>query len=255
MKITLLLLCLGVAPLSLASTQLDGGYINVDSLIEEFGNNNSPRDSINVQSNHSSYDKERSSLSSTYTSSTFAHAAQSLTLPRYEGMELRGLVNRDVIANGENITISNETLSSNARLIASNGGNINLQQVEIDLTTYSDSMYSLYFEDQIFKMDLSKIFTNDGSAEGGSYTGNLIVRMGDEIMRTLVATLATQNLGFLFMIGENQVLDLTTLTLTGDVTTFHFRFKEEPTIPEPSTASLSLLALSFLLIRRRRRRP
>jgi len=245
MKITCVLLCLATVPAAMGSEKLDSAYINVDNLIEKFGNSNSTSLTANVAN------REVVSESRSYALDTHS----------YTSIEALTFISNDIIANGVNRSLVNKTLTSNARLIASNGGDISLNNVRIDLTSYSDTMYAIEFETGKFTLDLSKIFTNDGAASGGSYSGNVLIKIGDANMRTLVHNLQTEFTSFIVKVGAHQTMNLSSLVLASNEVAIRFNFNANvgdatggDRIPEPSTASLSLMALSFLLLRRRSRR-
>lgn len=240
MKITLALLSLGMASWAMGSSKIDEGYINPYCMAE-------------LDTQLTSIQTSELSLS--------ANSAM-LGISALSSGVTKSLSSDDVLAgSGELIFVHDRTLTDDATLTAINGGTIDMDNVTLDLSTYSSHFYAIGPVDKIFTLNLSEIFTNGLASEGGYYTGNLNIKITDESMYKLInAYYDGKILGVNILVDFGQVLNLDSLMLSSNHAFITFSCEQNTgtgdygeLIPEPSTASLSLLALASLLARRRRR--
>jgi len=181
----------------------------------------------------------------------------------YTSVGAARLVRGDISAYGYifNQQVHNFVLEGDSRLIASHGGNIHLTETSINLNTYYPGMYSLSKSDGRFTLDLSKILTSNGAQVGGTYTGSLTINLPSAEMALLIEALNGGASGIDILADINQTLNLSEFTIEGDGHIIDFYCPGDHTgvmeyqviIPEPATATLSMLALAALLLRRRRR--
>lgn len=273
MEIKSTLLCLGLTPLAMGSVEEDELSINEGRLFIN-GETDSEDQIVSVDSVDSVNSREiMESCSSlapdamppiTFTqidSPALSAADSMLGTSSYTRISLVSSYNNDFltnggdyIAHGDEVAV-NELLSNHTHLIVFNGACSKMDNAKLHSTSQKEKLYTTHVDN-----DISENFTSDAATMGGSYAGDLTITPENGDIDDSMNYLKTENLGIDLVITDAENRSFTEFTLACSQVKINYEFEHNigvgasgSLIPEPSTASLSLLALVALLSHRRRR--
>ena len=166
-----------------------------------------------------------------------------------------------LISSSFDVTAKNLVLENGTNFyhVYNNNATITLDNVTMDLRTYDSSTYSITQTDtNEWTFDMSNLLTAGSTTSGGTFNGNFDLVLEDGVLDDLIFNQdGMGSTGSLILTSkEGTILDFDRLTIHSGNISINFTSQGGNTavytIPEPSTATLSLLALAGFISRRRR---